>query len=64
MPTKPPLKDRIAEIRAEIDSLIDELAGRDAGCGIPLQMLRNDLTRNSNCQCAIYNMLTAEGKLK
>ena len=62
-PNKLPLEERIAAIRAEIDSIIDEIVAKDAGCGIPLQVLRNDLTRHSNCQCAIYKMLASEGKL-
>jgi hypothetical protein len=62
-PTKPPLKDRIAELRAEIDALIDELAEKDMGCGLPLQWLRNDLTKLApSCQCSQY--LIHEEKLK
>jgi hypothetical protein len=62
-PTKPPLEERIATLRGEIDAIIDEIVDRDAGCGIPRGVLRNDLTRHSNCQCAIYKMLASEGKL-
>jgi hypothetical protein len=58
------LRDRITELRAEIDSLIDELVERDIGYSVPRQVLRDDLTRHSNCQCAIYNMLHAKGTLK
>jgi hypothetical protein len=57
-----PLKDRIAALRAEIDALIDEMAEKDAGCGIPLQVLRNTITRGSSCQCRSY--LIATGELK
>lgn len=59
-----PLLDRVKELRAEIDALIDELVDKDAGYGVPRQMLRDDLTRHSNCQCAVYNMLNAKGRLK
>jgi hypothetical protein len=61
--TKAPLDQRIAALRLEIDAIVDELVAKDAGCGIPLQVLRNDITHHSNCQCAIYKMLAAEGKL-
>jgi hypothetical protein len=62
-PTKPPLKDRIEALRAEIDRLLDELAEKDAGCGIPLQWLRNDLTKLApSCQCSQY--LIHQEKLK
>ena len=62
MPTKPPpLKDRIAEIRAEIDAYIDGLVEKDAGCGIPRQVLRNMLTgRAGDCQCRQYLIQTGE----
>jgi hypothetical protein len=60
-PTKPPLKDRIAELRAEIDAYIDELVDKDAGCGIPRQVLRNMLTgRAGDCQCRQYLIQTGE----
>jgi hypothetical protein len=57
-PTKPPLKDRIEALRAEIDAVIDEMAAKDAGCGIPLQSLRDMLTRGSSCQCRSYLIAT------
>jgi hypothetical protein len=65
MPTKPPLKDRIAEIRAEIDAFIDAKAEElKAGIpGVPLQVLRNDLTaRAPSCQCRQYLINTGELK--
>ena len=62
LPNKPPLNERIAALRAEIDAVIDEMAAKDAGCGIPLQVLRNTLTRGSSCQCRSY--LIATGELK
>jgi hypothetical protein len=61
-PTKAPLNERIAELRAEIDAVIDELAAKDAGCGIPLQVLRNLITRGSSCQCRSYLIHTGELK--
>jgi hypothetical protein len=64
LPTKAPLEERIAAIRAEIDAIVSEIVERDVGCGIPRDSLRRDLVRGSNCQCAIYKMLSAEGKLK
>lgn len=63
LPDKPPLNERIDALRAEIDAIVDELVAKDAGCGIPRQVLRNDLTHHSNCQCAIWKMLAAAGKL-
>jgi hypothetical protein len=62
--TKAPLKDRIKALQAEIDSIVDEIVEKDVGCGLPRQSLRNMLTRGSGCQCAIYDMLASEGKLK
>jgi hypothetical protein len=59
--TKPPLKDRIAELRADIDAYIDELVEKDAGCGIPRQVLRNMLTgRAGDCQCRQYLIQTGD----
>jgi hypothetical protein len=53
----------IADVRLLIDEYIDELAGRDAGCGIPLAVLRNTLTaRGGQCQCR--NFLINTGVLK
>jgi hypothetical protein len=63
-PSKAQILERIESLRSEIDALIESLVDRDAGCGLPRAMLRNDLTHHSNCQCAIYKMLVAEGKLK
>jgi hypothetical protein len=61
-PTKPPLKDRIAALRAEVDKYIDELVEKDAGYGVPRQVLRNTLTRGSECQCRTYLIQTGELK--
>jgi phytoene/squalene synthetase len=56
-PNKPPLKDRIAEI----DAYIDELVEKDAGCGIPRPVLRNMLTgRAGDCQRRQYLIQTRE----
>jgi hypothetical protein len=64
MPTKPPpLKDRIAEIRAEIDAFIDAKAEEiKEGCaGVPLACIRRDLTaRAGDCQCRQYLINTGE----
>jgi hypothetical protein len=63
MPTKPPLKDRIAEIRAEIDAFIDAKAEElKVGIpGIPLVCIRRDLTaRAGDCQCRAYLINTGE----
>jgi hypothetical protein len=60
-PSKPPLNERIAEIRAEIDAFIDALVDKDAGCGIPRLVLRNMLTaRAGDCQCRQYLINTGE----
>jgi hypothetical protein len=64
LPTKAPLEERIKALQAEIDSIIDAIVEKDVGCGIPREVLRRDLTRRSGCQCAIYDMLVSEGKLK
>ena len=56
--------DQAASLRAEIDAIIDEIVEKDVGLGILRQVLRNDLTRHSNCTCAIYNyMLSGEGRI-
>jgi hypothetical protein len=61
-PTKPPLNERIAALRAELDEYIDSLVDRDAGYGVPRQVLRNTLTRGSECQCRTYLIQTGELK--
>jgi hypothetical protein len=52
----------ISDVRLLIDAEIDAIVAKDAGCGIPLQSLRNMLTRGSDCQCRSY--LIATGELK
>jgi hypothetical protein len=61
MPTKP-LKDRIAEIRAEIDAFIDAKAEQLKAeiPNVPLQVHRNDITRHSECQCRVFLTMTGE----
>lgn len=59
-----PLEDRIKQIRAEADAVIDahvELM-RDHAPNVPVQVLRNMLTNRAfGCQCtAVLNL--AEGK--
>jgi hypothetical protein len=49
-------------LRAEIDAFIDELVEKDAGYGVPRQVLRNTLTRGSECQCRTYLIQTGELK--
>lgn len=60
---KTPLKDRIAEIRAEIDAFIDAKAAelKEGAPNLPLQWLRNDLTKHAGeCQCRNYLINTGE----
>ena len=57
-----PLHERIELLRAEVDAAIDAIVAKDAGCGIPVQVLKNMLTRGSSCQCRSY--LIATGVLK
>lgn len=57
------LPERIAALRAEIDSLIDQMATESAVPGVPLQVTRNLITaRGGSCQCRQY--LIATGELK
>ena len=57
-PTRvPPLEDRIKQIRADIDAIIDAKAKVVAGQspGVPLEVIRNLLTaRAPACRCAQY----------
>ncbi len=63
LPTPPPsLAERIAAFRAEIDAVIDQMATDAAEPGVPWQVVRNLITRNSACQCRGY--LMAKGELK
>lgn len=63
---QPPLNlsERIGALRSEIDAFIDAKAEElKAGApGIPLQVIRNDLTRRSECQCRTFLTLTGELK--
>lgn len=62
---KAPLKDRIAELRVEIDAWIDAKAAEIAkDCpGVPLVSIRYDLTTRANgCQCRQYLINTGELK--
>ena len=55
--------ERIAALRADIDSLIDQMAAESAVPGVPLQVTRNLITaRGGSCQCRQY--LIATGELK
>jgi hypothetical protein len=61
--TKAPLKDRIDEIRAEIDAFIDEKAAeiKKGSPNQPLVCIRRDLTsRAGDCQCRQYLINTGE----
>jgi hypothetical protein len=53
-PPKIPLEERIHALRAEIDSEIDKRAEeiKKAMEGVPVQVIRNILTKSSGCQCA------------
>jgi hypothetical protein len=63
--SKAALKDRVAEIRAEIDLWLDAKAAEIAkDCpGVPEVAIRNDLTsRAGHCQCRNYLINTGELK--
>jgi hypothetical protein len=60
-----PLKERIAELRAEIDAWIDAKAAEIAkdNPGVPQVAIRYDLTaRGGSCQCRNYLINTGELK--
>lgn len=63
-PTRPqPLEDRIRQIRADIDAIVDERAAAVAkqSPGVPLGVIRNLLTaRAPACRCAQYLELNGE----
>jgi hypothetical protein len=53
-PTLPPsLQTRIDQLHADIETYIDSVVAKDAGCGIPTVRLKHDLmTRAGWCHCA------------
>lgn len=60
--TKPkPLEARIAELRDEIDAEIDRRAEEIKATmpGVPATVVRNILTRGSECQCAAFLHINA-----
>jgi len=54
----PPLDERIANIRADIDAFIDarvaEIRKTPAGKELPDTVVRRSLTHGIGCQCAAY----------
>jgi hypothetical protein len=59
-----PLEERIKQIRAEIDAIIDARAETVAkqSPGVPLGVIRNLLTAHAPaCRCAQYLELSGEG---
>ena len=61
----PPLEDRIRQIRADIDAIIDARAEAVAkeSPGVPSSVIRNLLTaRAPACPCAQYLELSGKGK--
>lgn len=57
------LKDRIVEIRAEIDTFIDRIVDDQAKQtpGIPREVLRGLIaSRAPNCECRQYQLLKTE----
>jgi hypothetical protein len=62
--TRTPLEDRIKQIRADIDAIIDaraEAVARESP-GVPVGVIRNLLTaRAPACPCAQYLELSGEG---
>jgi len=64
---KPPplsLPERIAALRAEIDATIDQIAADEAKKtpNVPQVVIRQMLTRGSQCQCRSYLIHTGELK--
>ena len=62
-PTGTPLEDRIKQIRADIDAIVDARAEAVAreNPGVPLGVIRNLLTaRAPACPCAQYLEITGE----
>jgi hypothetical protein len=61
----PPLEDRIRQIRADIDAIVDaraEAVAKDCP-GVPLGVIRNLLTAHAPaCACAQYLELSGEGQ--
>jgi hypothetical protein len=60
----PPLEDRIKQIRADIDAIIDARAETVAkeSPGVPLGVIRNLLTaRAPACRCAQYLQIAGDG---
>ena len=55
-PLKPSLDDRIAALRDDLDAEIDRRAMelKETMPGVPFMVVRNILTRNSDCQCAAF----------
>jgi hypothetical protein len=55
-PSKPSLEDRIAALRDDLDAEIDRRATelKETMPGVPFMVVRNILTRNSDCQCAAF----------
>jgi hypothetical protein len=54
-PVPPPtLEQRISDLRAEIDAIIDEHAAalHEEASNVPLPVIRNQLTRGQ-CQCTV-----------
>ena len=56
------LEDRIDALRNEIDDEIDRRAAalKETMPGVPVLVVRNILTRNSDCQCAAFLRMDAE----
>jgi hypothetical protein len=55
-PPKIPLEEKIAMLRDELDAEIDRRAAelQETMPGVPVEVVRNILTRNSDCQCAAF----------
>ncbi|MDP1868246.1 MAG: hypothetical protein Q8L13_18160 [Bradyrhizobium sp.] len=61
----PPLEERIRQIRAEIDAIVDARAEAAAkqSPGVPLGVIRSLLTaRAPACPCAQYLEISGEGQ--
>ena len=61
-PPKMSLEDRIEALRAEVDAAINERAAELKATmpGVPTNVIRNILTRNSDCCCRAWLRIASE----
>jgi hypothetical protein len=65
-PKQPPLEDRILAFREELETFVRdrclELKGSQSGEGLPLEIIFQMLSGNSQCRCAVALKVIAERK--